>query len=276
MVTVAAIQMVSCSEVAVNLDAAAELVGAAARQGAQLIVLPENFACYGRADTSIAGEAESAFDGPISQFLSRLAKSTSTWLVGGTIPCAVGLDGSCAAPGKAFAAQTVWAPDGELKARYDKIHLFDADVSDSIGSYRESDRLEPGSRPVCVETPWGAMGLATCYDLRFPEYFRLLREHGARLVTLPSAFTYSTGEAHWEVLLRARAIENQVFMIGANQGGDHGGGRRTWGHSSVISPWGELIAGASGQGPQPVLAQLDLAQLEEVRQRMPVIHHRRF
>lgn len=276
MVTVAAIQMVSCSEISVNLDAAAELIGAAARQGAQLIVLPENFACYGRADVSATGQAEIAFEGPISRFLCRMARTTATWIVGGTIPCARGLDGSLAAPGKAFAAQTVWSSAGQLVARYDKIHLFDADVRDGIGSYRESNRLEPGSLPVCVQTPWGAMGLATCYDLRFPEYFRLLREQGALLVTLPSAFTYSTGEAHWEVLLRARAIENQVFMIGANQGGDHGGGRRTWGQSCVISPWGELLASASEMGSQYVLAQLDFAQLDDVRQRMPVIRHRRF
>lgn len=276
MITVAAIQMVSGSEIAPNLDLAGELIEKAASRGADLIVLPENFACYGRADLASVAQAETGFDGPISRFLGDIAKATLKWIVGGTMPCADGLNGNRAGAGKAFAAQTVWSPQGQLVARYDKIHLFDADVEDGVGRYRESDRLEPGTKPVTVQTSLGALGLATCYDLRFPEYFRLLREQGAQLVTLPSAFTYATGRAHWEVLLRARAIENQVFMIGANQGGNHGAGRTTWGHSSVVSPWGDVLASAVGSGAQVVMAELDLAHLEQVRQRMPVLRHRRF
>jgi deaminated glutathione amidase len=237
--------------------------------------LPENFAIFGRKDLITCAEAQDA-PGPIMRFLAERARHYGLWLVAGSLPYATGRDG-CAAPAqRVFPGCGVWSPEGLCVARYDKCHLFDVDVVDAVGRYRESDQFAAGDEPVLVATPWGPLGLSICYDLRFPEYYRTLVAQGALMVAVPSAFTYSTGEAHWEVLLRARAIENQCFVLAANQGGDHGNHRRTWGHSCVIDPWGRVLACRTEPGPGLVLADLDFSAQAELRRKMPVLQHQRF
>lgn len=273
---VAAIQMVSSLSLSANLLQARELLNRAAEACAELVLLPENFATYGNQDPAEVARAEAGWDGPVGRFLAEQSAAHGFWLVGGTVPALESLDGKKAAPGKVFAACTAWSPAGELVARYDKCHLFDAQVADKVGQYRESDTTEPGAKPICLDIGSAKVGLSVCYDLRFPEYFRLLRQSGADIVLVPSAFTYLTGSAHWEVLLRARAIENQVFVIAAGQGGQHENGRATWGHSCVVSPWGEILSEQTEEGPGVVIADIDLGQLPAVRERMPVMAHRRF
>lgn len=272
---VAALQMVSQHILEDNLAAAGRLLVEAAGQGAQLAVLPENFAYFGQGNLHRQGRAESLGQGVILPFLAEQARRHGLWIAGGTIPLAFGVNGQEADDGKAFASCCIINPLGELVARYDKIHLFDAGVNDAIGVYRESSQLTSGSLPGVVDTPWAKLGLSVCYDLRFPEYYRLLSAAGAQILLVPSAFVYTTGQAHWEVLLRARAIENQCFVIAANQGGLHSGNRRTWGQSMVINPWGDVIAQAR-EGEAVVVADLDLAGQVQLRERMPVLGHRRF
>lgn len=276
MVTIAAIQMISGSDIQANIGRAGDQIARAADAGADLVVLPENFACFGKSSLVSEGLAEDDFNGPISRFLSETARQHRIWIVGGTLPCISGLDGRLASSDKVFSTTTVWDADGRLVGRYDKIHLFDVDVEDGVGHYRESRLMEAGSMPVCLDTPFGRLGLSVCYDLRFPEYFQLLRGLQAEIIVIPSAFTYLTGKAHWETLLRARAIENQVFIVGANQGGDHGGNRRTWGQSCIIGPWGEMLAQVQGAGAQFAIYTIDMNRLHDIRRQMPIERHRRF
>lgn len=273
---IAAIQMLSGPEPEANLAQADTLLAQAKEQGAQAVLLPENFALYGHRQLRREAQAEADGSGPILPFLARSARHYGLWLVGGTVPFLTGLDGRPAPEGKVYAGCGVWNPDGALVGRYDKCHLFDVQVADTVGQYRESESLAPGREPVCVSTPWANLGLSVCYDLRFAEYYRLLRQLGAQVLLVPSAFTYRTGQAHWQVLLRARAIETQCFVVAANQGGEHPKGRSTWGHSCIIDPWGELLAECTEPGPGLVVADLDMAVLEQVRQNMPVEDHRRF
>lgn len=276
MVSIAAVQMVSGSDMQANFAQAREQIFRAANAGANLVVLPENFACFGKASLVSEGLAEDDFNGPISSFLSEMARQHGIWIVGGSLPCISGLDGRLASSDRVFSTATVWDGGGRLVGRYDKIHLFDVDVEDGVGQYRESLRTEAGSTPVCLDTPFGRLGLAICYDLRFAEYFQLLRDLQAEIIVIPSAFTYLTGKAHWETLLRARAIENQVFVVGANQGGDHGGNRRTWGQSCIIGPWGDVLAQVEAPGAQLAMASVDLNRLYDIRRQMPIERHRRF
>src|SRR5690606_33879595 len=213
---VASIQMVSGGNLAANLDQAQALISQAAQQGAKLVVLPENFALFDTAAMLEAGRKE-AERGTVQAFLSRQARTHGVWLVGGSTPCARRPDGQ---PLAERARSTCWVFDsqGEIVGRYDKIHLFDVEVQDGHGRYCVSQVFEPGDQPLVVDTPWGKLGVAICYDLRFPELFRLLRDQGAELIGLPAAFTQVTGEAHWHVLLRARAIENQCFVIASEIG----------------------------------------------------------
>ncbi|HEY6132040.1 MAG TPA: carbon-nitrogen hydrolase family protein, partial [Halioglobus sp.] len=271
---VAAAQMCSGPDIPANLAQADTLIAQARRDGAGLVVLPENFAVFGRKDLASCAEMSDT-PGPILGFLAERSRHYGLWLVAGTLPYATGTDGRLA-PNRVFPGCGVWTPEGVCTARYDKCHLFDVDVADGMGRYRESDQFAAGSGPVVVNTPWGALGLSICYDLRFPEYYRLLGERGALMLAVPSAFTYNTGEAHWEVLLRARAIENQCFVLAANQGGDHANNRRTWGHSCVIDPWGKLLAGRTEPGPGLAIADLDFSAQAELRSKMPVLGHRRF
>lgn len=274
-VRAAVAQMCSGSDLQANLAQAEQLMAEAQAAGVELLLLPENFAVFGRRDLHLLAEPAEGL-GAIGRFLSAAARRYQLWLVAGTAPYLVSGAGTAAAPGKVFPGCGVWNPEGECVARYDKCHLFDVEVADGVGQYRESDTFEPGDRPVVVATPWCPVGLSICYDLRFPEYFRRLAQMGAGLLTVPSAFTYRTGEAHWEVLLRARAIENQCFVLAANQGGEHDAKRRTWGHSCLIDPWGKVLACRAEDGPGLVVADLDFAAQRELRRQMPVFRHRRF
>ncbi|MDC0661739.1 carbon-nitrogen hydrolase family protein [Marinobacter sp. SS21] len=272
--SVAGIQMVSGGDVQENLREARELLEAAAQAKAKIAVLPENFAVLKAAQMVAQGRRECDGDGEIRAFLSAQARRLGMWLVGGSMPLAQRPDGS-AMERRVRASCLVYDDRGQQVARYDKVHLFDADVDDAHGRYRESDTFEPGQEVVTVDTPAGVLGLAVCYDLRFPELFRKLREQGADWVALPSAFTYMTGEAHWHALIRARAIENQFWMVAAGQGGRNSPRRHTFGHSMVVDPWGVVVAERQNEGPGWVSAELDPERLAKVRQRMPVWGHRR-
>lgn len=272
---VAVAQMCSGPDRDANLEQAETLMATAAESGVRLLVLPENFAVFGRRDLHLLAEPGDG-SGVVERFLSSKARQHQLWLVAGTAPYLVSGDGRSAAAGKVFPSCGVWSPAGDCVTRHDKCHLFDVDVADGVGQYRESDNFAPGLRPVIAETPWGTLGLSICYDLRFPEYYRALTQMGATMLTVPSAFTYRTGEAHWEVLLRARAIENQCFVLAANQVGKHDAKRQTWGHSCVIDPWGRVLACRQEDGPGLAIADLDFAELHDLRQKMPVLSHRRF
>lgn len=267
---VAAIQMVSGPDLEANLAAAGRLLERAAAAGAQLAVLPEAFSLYLSGEQRRLGKREAGPQPRVRDFLQEQAARHRLWLVGGTVPLlAAGAD-------RPHAACLVYAADGREVARYDKTHLFDVEVADRQGSYRESDTFCAGAgRIVTVPTPCGRLGLAVCYDLRFPELFGLLREQGAELIALPSAFTRRTGLAHWLPLLRARAIETQCYLIGANQGGEHSAKRHTSGGSTIVDGWGTVLAEAPF-GEAVVTAEIDLDELHRLRAAMPVATHRRF
>ena len=264
---VAAIQMVSGTALQANLDSAARLLAQAAGQGAELAVLPEYFCVMGLRDTDKLRIQETAGAGVIQQFLSHWARALGIWIVGGTLPMAT-VD-----PGRARNCSLAYAPSGQCVARYDKIHLFR--FAQGLEDYDETRVLEPGAQPVRFELASRdgfvyTVGMSICYDLRFPELYRALK---ADLLLVPSAFTATTGRAHWEVLLRARAIENQAFVLAAAQGGTHENGRRTWGHSMLVDPWGEILASqADGEGL--VMGDMSELKLQEVRGRLPALNHR--
>lgn len=270
---VAAIQMVSTHDIDANLDDARRLLAEAAAQGASVAVLPENFAILATRQMPDCGRREAGPDPQIRAFLAQQARSLGLWIVGGSMPLAQRPDGSDIAD-RVRATCLVFDDQGREVARYDKIHLFDAMVEDAHGQYRESDTFEPGDQVVTVDTPAGKLGLAICYDLRFPELFRALRAEGVDWICLPSAFTWQTGDAHWHPLIRARAIENQVWVVAPGQGGQNSSRRRTYGHSLICDPWGRIVA-EIGEGPGVVSAELDTAQVENLRTRMPVWEHRR-
>lgn len=265
---VAAVQMVSGPDLSANLEQAAQLISAAAEQGAKLIVLPENFAHMGMAETDKLGLSEQPGHGPIQTFLSAQAKHHGVWLVGGTLPMA------SHSPQQVRAACLVFDDQGQQVARYDKIHLFDVSINETNETYRESDTIEPGDQLVVVETPFGRMGLAVCYDLRFPEMFRAMGKSGVDLLVIPAAFTAATGRAHWEVLLRARAVENLCYVVAAGQGGRHLNGRETFGDSMIVDPWGKVLTRLE-QGAGVVTATLDLTVIERLRRNFPALQHRR-
>jgi nitrilase len=233
-----------------------------------LAALPENFALMGLNEDDKFAAAEVDGKGPIQDWLAAVARALNLWIVGGTIPIAL--------PGerRVAAANLVVDAQGERRARYDKIHLFDVDIPRRAERYRESATVAPGSAPVVVDTPIGRLGLAVCYDVRFPELFRSLSMQGAQVLSVPSAFTVPTGEAHWHVLMRARAIENLCFVLAPAQSGTHPNGRATFGHSMIVDPWGAELA-VRTQGTGVVLAEIDLSMSEEVRTRFPALAHRR-
>ena len=265
----AAIQMASCPNVGSNLLQADKLIAEAAKAGAKLVVLPENFAIMGGHELDKVKAREPDGEGPIQEFLSETAKKYAIWLVGGTVPLVAD------AEDKVRAASLVYNDKGERVARYDKVHLFDVSVPGTDEKYRESDSIENGDQPVVIDTPFGKLGLSVCYDLRFPEFFRKMLEQGVEILVVPSAFTAETGAAHWEVLLRARAIENLCYVIAPNQGGFHLNGRRTYGHSMIIDPWGRVLD-CYKTGAGFVTADVDKEHLEKVRASFPVLKHRRF
>ncbi len=261
---VAAIQMISTPEVAANLDTAARLVAQAAREGALLVSLPEYWPLLGMHERDKLAHAETPGAGPIQAAMGAMAARHGIWLIGGTLPLV------SAEPGKVLNTLLVYGPDGRQAARYDKVHLFS--FSRGAESYDEARTITPGSSAQGVETPLGRVGLSVCYDLRFPELYRALGD--CRLIVVPSAFTYTTGAAHWEILLRARAIENQCYVLAAAQGGVHPNGRRTWGHSMLIDPWGDVVA-VLAEGEGVVAGDIDTDRQAAVRQSLPALRHRR-
>jgi deaminated glutathione amidase len=267
---IAALQMVSTPSVERNLEAARRLIGLAAGQGAELVALPEYFCFMGQRDTDKLAIAEAAGDGAIQRMLADAARAHRVWVVGGTLPL------RSPDPQRVLNSSCVYAPDGTLAARYDKIHLFRFEkVSDGVReSYDEGRAIRPGSAAVGFDADGVRVGLSVCYDLRFPELYRALMHPPRDLITVPSAFTYATGQAHWELLLRARAIENQCYVIAPAQGGQHENGRRTWGHSMVVDPWGEVLA-VRPEGEGVVLAELDPQRIASVRAQLPALEHRR-
>jgi len=262
-VRVAAIQMVSAPEVAPNLEAAGRLIAEAAARGAQLVALPEYFCILGRHEADKVKVCEPEGAGPIQDFLAAAAREFRVWLVGGTVPL------KCGDENKVRNSCLVFDAEGRRVARYDKIHLFGLELGEN--SFNEARSIEPGTRPVVLDTPLGRAGLSVCYDVRFPELYRAAG--AVDMWFVPSAFTAVTGEAHWDILLRARAIENQCYVIAPAQGGLHPNGRRTWGHSMIVDPWGEVLA-CRAEGEGVVLAELDAARLAEVRQSLPALKHR--
>lgn len=269
--TVAVIQMVSQSDVLANLAAARRLLEQAAAGGARLAVLPENFAAMGRRDIADIGRAEALGEGPILPWLKQAARDLNLWIVAGTLPLPP-VDRPTA---KVNACSLLIDAQGQQAARYDKLHLFDVDVADNRGRYRESDDYAHGEQVVVADTPVGRLGLTVCYDLRFPELYSELRKAGAQLITAPSAFTAVTGAAHWEVLIRARAIETQCYVLAAAQGGVHPGPRETHGHAAIVDPWGRILAEQT-RGEAVLLAERDVQEQASIRARMPVASHRRF
>lgn len=265
---IAAIQMCSTHEVKANLETAKTLIAQAANNGAKLIVLPEMFAIMGQTSTDKIFVKEKFGAGEIQSFLSAQAKQHNVWILGGTIPIESGVEK------KVRAASILYDDQGNVAARYDKIHLFDVELSSSE-TYKESDTTEPGNELVVVDTPVGKLGIGVCYDVRFPEMFRYLFNQGAEIIALPSAFTVKTGEAHWELLTRSRAVENFCYVIGAAQGGMHTNGRKTYGNSLIIDPWGSVIAKNEGINPGVVYGDIDLEELYKIRKSIPVDTHQK-
>jgi len=260
---VAAIQMASGPNVAANLSEAERLIGVAAAQGAKLVVLPEYFAIMGLKDTDKVAAREAEGKGPIQKFLASMAKKHKIWLIGGSVP----LEASVA--GKVRNSCLVYDDKGKLAARYDKIHLFGLDLGNE--HFREEKTIEPGNRVVVVETPFGRIGLSICYDLRFPELYRAMQN--VDIIVVPSAFTETTGRAHWETLVRARAIENLAYVVAPAQGGYHLSGRETHGNSMIVDPWG-VILDRLPRGSGVVIAGINPAYQASLRGSLPALKHR--
>lgn len=261
---VAAIQMVSSPDVSENMAHARALVEQAVAQGARLVSLPEYWPILGKRESDKVAVAEPPGAGPIQQWMAQLAAEKGIWLVGGTVPLI------SAEAGKVLNTCLVFGPQGELLSRYDKIHLFGFTRGDE--SYNESRTITAGSTVASFESPLGRVGLSVCYDLRFPELYRALGT--CAMIVVPSAFTATTGRAHWEILLRARAIENQCYVLAAAQGGHHTNGRQTWGHSMLVDPWGEIVA-VLPEGEGCVVGELNVALLIRTRESLPALKHRR-
>jgi nitrilase len=261
---VAAVQTVSTPDVAQNMDSVRNLVVQAARQGAQLVLLPEYWPVMGMHESDKLACAEQVSDGPIQRFMADLAREHGLWLVGGTLPLVA------SEPGKVRNTLLVYDPGGACVARYDKVHLFG--FARDGEAYDESRTIEAGSQVATFEAPFGRVGLSICYDLRFPELYRAMGD--CALIVVPAAFTYTTGKAHWELLLRTRAIENQCYVLAAAQGGRHPNGRRTWGHSMLVDPWGE-VGQVLPEGEGIVVGEIDLRLLQRVRESLPALRHRK-
>ncbi|MDP3872328.1 MAG: carbon-nitrogen hydrolase family protein [Methyloversatilis sp.] len=264
MTRVAAVQMVSGPNVVDNLDEAGHWIAEAARQGAKLVALPEYFSLISGDEADKVAIRETEGDGPIQRFMAEAAQRHGVWLVGGSVPLVA------ERPDKVRNTCLAYGPDGRQVARYDKIHLFA--FTRGAENYDEARTIEAGSTPVAFEAPFGRVGLSICYDLRFPEFFRALGN--MKLLVLGAAFTETTGRAHWELLLRARAVENQCYVLASAQGGVHPSGRRTFGDSMLIDPWGQVL-NRLARGPGVVLGDLNEDYLVEIRQNLPALGHRR-
>ena len=261
---VAACQMVSTPDLDTNLRSAEQLIAQAAAQGAQLVALPEYFCLMGLRDDDKVRIRETPGQGPVQDFLAEMARRHALWLVGGTVPLAA------PEPDKVFNSSLVFNPQGQCVARYDKVHLFS--FSQGQEHYDEGRSISAGRQLVSFDAPCGKVGLSVCYDLRFPEMYRAMAP--LNLLLVPAAFTYTTGSAHWDVLLRARAIENQCYVLAPAQGGQHLNGRRTWGHSQLIDPWGKVLA-VHAEGEGLAVGELDLNYLNQVRGNLPALQHQR-
>jgi predicted amidohydrolase len=268
---VAVIQMTSGPEVSANLEQARELLEEAAARGARLAALPENFSFMGLKDADKRAVAETDGQGSAQDFLADISRRLKLWIVGGTVPLRAGGAGD----GRVAAASLVYDPDGRRAARYDKIHLFDVDIPGRIEAYRESRHVAPGAAAAVVDTPAGRLGLSVCYDVRFPELYRHLSAAGAQLLVVPSAFTAPTGRAHWETLLRARAIENLCYVLAPAQSGFHPGGRETYGDSMIVDYWGRILQRVP-RGRGCAVAEVDLSRQAGVRESFPALAHRAF
>jgi predicted amidohydrolase len=262
---IAAVQMVSTANVEQNCETAQRLIAQAAGDGAKVVALPEYFCLMGRKDRDKLEVAEAPGTGPIQLMLAQAAREYRVWLIGGTLPI------RSSDPERVLNSNCVYAPDGTLAARYDKIHLFRYD--NGREKYDEGIAIQAGSAPVAVQMDDLRVGLSVCYDLRFPELYRELVRPPCDLLSVPAAFTYTTGLAHWELLLRARAVENQCYVIAAAQGGTHENGRRTFGHSMIVDPWGKVLA-VQPEGEGVVMADIDPGQIASVRQQLPALEHR--
>lgn len=261
---IAAVQMISGPDPVPNLATAARLIAQAAGTGANLVVLPEYFPLIGATDEARLTARERPGKGPIQDFLTETARRHGIWLIGGSIPLAAN------DPHKLLNSCLVFDDQGRQVARYDKIHLFG--FTKGAEHYDEAATIEPGNQVVAFDSPFGRIGLAICYDLRFPELFRALGP--VDIIVLPAAFTETTGRAHWEILLRARAIENQCYLLAAAQGGQHPTGRMTHGNSMIIDPWGTIVA-RMDKGEGVVAAELDTARIAETRTSLPALKHRK-
>jgi nitrilase len=259
--------MTSSNDCAANLEVAARLLTDAARCASRVAVLPENFSIMARSDAERRSVAEPDGDGPVQRFLAGQARELAMWIVAGTTPLLLANESRLAT------ACLVYDDRGRRVARYDKIHLFDVDLPEQGESYRESAHFVPGRTPVVIDTPAGRLGLSVCYDMRFPELYRALVVAGAEWFTVPAAFTIPTGRAHWETLLRARAIENLCHVVAAAQSGSHANGRGTWGHSMIIDHWGQVLTELD-QGEGVVTAVIDLDAQRAARRNLPVLAHR--
>lgn len=262
---VAAVQMASTADVQENLDTAGRLIAQAADAGARLVGLPENFYLFGRKESDKVTAAEADGDGPIQNFLAETARRHGVWLIGGTAPI------RSADPARIRSACLVFDAGGRRVARYDKMHLFRFDAAGE--HYDEGRAIQHGTEPVAVASPFGRIALSICYDMRFPELYRMLGTFDIAFV--PSAFTVPTGSAHWHLLLRARAVENLAFVVAPAQGGTHAGDRRTYGHSLIVDPWGGVLAERVEDGEGFVIAEMDSALTAEVRRSLPALDNRR-
>ena len=265
---VAAVQMATGPNVNANLIEVERLIRDGAEGGAGLVVLPENFAFMGRREHDLIAHGEADGDGPLQAFLSKMATRYGVWLVGGTIPL------TASVPDRVRAACLVYNAQGERVARYDKIHLFDVNLPGANEHYEESATIEPGVETVVIDSPFGRLGILVCYDLRFPEMARRMQDSDVEVLAMPAAFTAITGKAHWEILVRARAIENLAYVVAAAQGGYHLSGRETHGHSMIVDPWGTILAEIP-RGTGCICCPIDRGLQGSIRRTFPTLRHRR-
>ena len=270
MTLLSVVQMNSQNDIEVNFMVIESLIQQSKADGAALIVFPENFVCFAAGKQH---ETAAQFE-VIQQRLEQLAHQYQIWIVAGTLPCPFRPDGSVISDGRVRTVSLCISPDG-TEARYDKIHLFDVEVADAVGGYQESKFFEPGTEVVLAKTPFGNIGLMVCYDLRFPELALMLRAKGAHMLTAPAAFTHTTGQMHWQLLLQARAMDSQCYVLGAAQQGWHGAKRQTWGHTAASNSRGQILASIESEGSGLITVPLDFAEQRTVRESMPLMQHRR-
>ncbi len=264
---VACVQLRCTDDMRENIDTATSLIKQAARDGAKFIATPENTNLMAPDGGAKLEKTFAEKDDPTLPAFAALAKDLNIWLMAGSLAIKV-------SDTKTANRSYLFAPDGKTVAHYDKVHLFDVEVA-SGESYRESRTVEAGIEAVIANLPWARVGFTICYDLRFPQLYRALAKAGAELITVPSAFTVPTGKAHWHILLRARAIENECFIMAPAQGGEHVNGRKTYGHSLIVSPWGEILAEGSADEPGVIAAEIDFAEIGKIRGKLPSLQHDR-